>query len=101
MDYKILAKVIAKRIERVLPALIRSDQTGFVKDSFVSQNVRLLNDIMDYVEAKNLPGIFSLIFERLSTPLSGILYTKLWSYLTLAQILENGYQSFIRTWKVV
>ena len=43
-DYKILAKVIAKRIESVLPKLIQSDQTGFIKGRFIGQNVRLLND---------------------------------------------------------
>ena len=31
VDYKILTKIIAKRIESSLPKLIHSDQTGFVK----------------------------------------------------------------------
>ena len=47
VDYKILAKALAKRIELKLPKLIHSDQTGFVKGRFIGQNVRLLNDIME------------------------------------------------------
>lgn len=47
VDYKILAKVIAKRIEPVLPNLIYPDQTGFIKGRFIGQNVRLLNDLLE------------------------------------------------------
>ena len=91
VEYRILAKVIAKRIERVLPALISFDQTGFVKDKFIGQNLRLLNDIMEYAEAKIFPVSFSsLTFERLSTRLSRPLYIKLLSFLILVQISENG-----------
>ena len=43
VDYKILAKCIAKRIEPFLPKLIHSDQTGFMKDRFIGQNARRLN----------------------------------------------------------
>ena len=52
VDYKILAKCIAKRIEPFLPKLIHSDQTGFMKDRFIGQNVRLLNDLMEYTVVK-------------------------------------------------
>ena len=31
-DYKILTKVIAKRLEKVLPKVVNPDQTGYVKN---------------------------------------------------------------------
>ena len=65
VDYKILARAFAKRIELKLPKLIHSDQTGFVKGRFIGQNVRLLNDIMEYTELNKIPGIMVLIdFEK-------------------------------------
>jgi len=58
VDYKILAKVIARRIESVLPKLIHSDQTGFINGrKIIGQNVRLLNDLLEYTEVKKIPGI--------------------------------------------
>ena len=59
-----LAKVIGERIETILSSLIHSDQTGFIKGRFIGQNVPLLNDIMEYTEAKNLPGILLFIDFR-------------------------------------
>ena len=65
VDYKILAKCIAKRIEPFLPKLIHSDQTGFMKDRFIGQNVRRLNDLMEYTDVKKISGIFLFMdFEK-------------------------------------
>ena len=41
VDYKIASKAIALRIKNILPALIHSDQSGFMKDRFIGQNIRL------------------------------------------------------------
>ena len=65
VDYKILARAIAKRIEPKLPKLVHSDQTGFVKGRYIGQNVRLLNDLMEFTESNKLPGILLFIdFEK-------------------------------------
>ena len=64
VDYEILAKVIGQRIESTLSSLIHTDQTGFVKGRFIGQNVRLLNDIIEYADAKKLPGILLFIVFR-------------------------------------
>ena len=65
VDYKILAKVIARRIEPVLPKLIHPDQTRFIKGRFIGQNIRLLNDLLEYTDDQKIPGILLFIdFEK-------------------------------------
>jgi len=45
--------------------LIHSDQTGFIKGRFIGQNVRLLNDLLEYMDVKNIPGILLFVdFEK-------------------------------------
>ena len=56
-DYKIASKVIAKRIERILPSIIHPDQTGFMKGRYIGQNIRLINDIIQQTELQKIPGI--------------------------------------------
>ena len=56
-DYKIATKVIAARIAKVLPSLIHGDQTGYVKDRFIEQNVRLIADIKECTESLGISGI--------------------------------------------
>ena len=73
VDYKILAKVIAKRIEPVLPKLIHSNQTGFIKGRYIGQNVRLLEDTLEYTDIKKIPGIllfidFKKVFDTIEWP---------------------------------
>ena len=58
VDFKIPSKAIAaRRIKKVLPQLIHTDQTGFMKDRFIGQNVRLLCDVLEQTELENIPGI--------------------------------------------
>ena len=64
-DYKIAAKAIAFRVKNVLPKIINNDQTGFLKNSFIGENIRLINDIIDFTEHKNLKGLlFFVDFEK-------------------------------------
>ena len=46
VDYKIASKAISTRIEKVLPLIINSNQTGFVKGSYIGENICLINDIL-------------------------------------------------------
>jgi hypothetical protein len=49
-SYKILAKLIALRLDKVLPDLVDMDQTGFVRNRSFPDNIRRLYNIMHYVE---------------------------------------------------
>ena len=57
VNYKILTKVIAKRIENVLPTLINPDQTGYVKGRYIGENIRLIYDLIHYTDTANQKGI--------------------------------------------
>ena len=57
VDLKIAAKLIAKRLETVLPNLIHPDQTGFVKERYIGENIRLISDVLDFTKEQNIPGI--------------------------------------------
>lgn len=46
VDSKIFAKMIARRLEAVLPTIISPDQTGFIKNRQSSSNIRRLYNII-------------------------------------------------------
>ena len=46
-----------KRLERVLPFIVNPDQTGYIKGRYISENIRLIIDLIDYTKQKNIPGI--------------------------------------------
>ena len=64
VDYKILTKTIARRLEKVLPKIINPDQTGHVKGRYIGENVRLILDIMSYTDKTKVPGVALFIDFR-------------------------------------
>ena len=50
IDYKILAKVLANRIKRVLNSIISENQYGFMEKRNIAVNIRKTMDIYDYCE---------------------------------------------------
>ena len=56
VDYKIISKILAERLRKVLPTIINTDQKGFVKGRNILDGNRLLQDIIDYTEIENEEG---------------------------------------------
>ena len=64
-DYEIATKAIASRIKMLLPKLVSDDQTGFIRDRFIGENIRLIDSVINYTKAKNMPGLLLFLdFEK-------------------------------------
>ena len=56
VDYKIISKILAERLKKVLPTIINTDQKGFAKGRNIFDGNRLLQDIIDYTEIEDEEG---------------------------------------------
>ena len=64
-DYKLATKAVANRLKQVLPKLIGNDQTGFLKGRFIGENIRLIDSVINFTAAKNIPGLLLFLdFEK-------------------------------------
>jgi hypothetical protein len=69
-DYKMASKALATRLKPLLPKIIYTDQTGFVKDRNITDSIRTILDICSYAEKKQMPGLlvclnFQMAFNTL------------------------------------
>ena len=65
VDAKIISKVLANRLEKVLPVIIHADQNAFVKGRSIFDAVRTINDMVDYTKRNNLSGfLIAIDFEK-------------------------------------
>ena len=109
VDYKILSKVLAARLEKVIPQIISTDQTGFIQNRHSSSNFRRLFNII-YSSPSHLPEmVLSLdvekAFDRVEWQYlfltlkkfgfedSFISWIKLLYYHPLSAVITNGIQS--------
>ena len=56
-----------------LPKLVSGDQTGLIRDRFIGENIRLIDSVIKYTKAKNMPRLllfpdFEKAFDTLQWP---------------------------------
>ena len=64
-DYKILTKLLALRLQKVIPSIINSDQVGYIKNRYIGENIRILSDIIQYADLEDIEAYITQIdFEK-------------------------------------
>ena len=51
-DYKIVTMALALRLEGVLPTIISTNQTGYIKGRYIGESIRILTDIIPFLKRK-------------------------------------------------
>ena len=60
-----MSKSLANRFIKYLPKLINDNQTGYVKGRNISENIRTIADILEYLKDNSQPGILiNIDFEK-------------------------------------
>jgi hypothetical protein len=64
-DYKLLTKLLATKLSKVLPSIISPDQTAYLKGRYIGENIRTVADIIEYCKSRNMTSVLLLIdFEK-------------------------------------
>ena len=65
VNTKIASKCLASRVKKVLSSLIHSHKTVFVKDRYIGESIRLINDTLVLTDSNEIEAIlFSADFEN-------------------------------------
>jgi len=94
-DYKIVAFVLAKRLQKVIKSIVNCDQSAYIKGRYIGLNARYVADFYDYCERFNKEGIIlSLDFEKAFDRLE-------WNFMCKVLKSFNFGQNFIRWIKIL
>lgn len=64
-DHKILTAILTNRLSKITPLLVKSDQSGFISQRYLVDNVRRTLNAIDRIQKHNIPaGILTLDAEK-------------------------------------
>jgi hypothetical protein len=95
VDYKIIAKCLAIRLEDILPHYISQNQFGYVKDRYIGENIRCVIDINEICKNNNIQGLaLQIDFEKAFDSIS-------WDYMFKTLEKMNFGEDFIKWVKIL
>ena len=96
IDYKIATRILAKRVQNILPKIINMDQQGYIKNRFIGYNIRQIQDIIDYSEQLNIDGaLLFLDFKKAFDTVKLPFYFQLLNNLVSMIVLLLGLKLYI------
>ena len=89
--YKIITKALSLRLEKVLPRCINENQTGFIKGRLMSENIRLILDLMEICNKEGRSGMILMCdFQKAYDSIE-------WHY--LKNVIEKfGFGPYFKRW---
>jgi len=60
-DYKIMAAVLANRMQKVISSIIHENQVGYIKNRLSGFNIRLTQDVFQLLYEKRLEGAYMMV----------------------------------------
>ena len=102
-DYKIMAKLLARRIQPTLDNIISNDQTGFMKGRQISTTIRKTLDIIHELETQHKNGLilnldFVKCFDKIeiNSVLGALEYFNYGPvFIQMVALLQEGFQSCV------
>jgi len=94
-DNKILTKLLATRLQKVIQQIVKDDQVGYIKNRFIGENIRTLADLIQYTNERIDPGIILLLdFEKAFDTIS-------WKFLVKTLKAFNFGENFIKWIQII
>ena len=79
MQFKIIAKILAKRLSEVLPNVIGAEQSAFLKGRQILDGPLMVSEMISWGKKKKRNSLFlKLILRKRMILLVGIIWIKLW-----------------------
>ena len=93
--YKIASACMAERFKSVLISIINDDQRGFMSDRGISDNLRLLYDILLYTDINDVSGQILLIdFEKAFDSLAWSFVDKCLTFFNFGPMIKRWIKTF-------
>ena len=61
VDYRIMAFVLAHRLQSVIDKIVSQDQTAYVKHRYMGNNIRLVEDVIEYFDSNRKRGLLFMV----------------------------------------